>query len=102
VVSMGVDRTDEGWLGSGIYFGDAVCTSYFYCTPGKRKTSLIALARVALGKAKKYEEITYGLKAPPKGYDSCHGVSGTEFDDDEFVIYKGQQQRLEYLAEVAG
>lgn len=102
VVSMGVDRTDEGWLGSGIYFGDAVCTSYFYCTPGKRKTSLIALARVALGKPKQYHKITYGLKAPPKGFDSCHGVRDTEFDDDEFVIYDGKQQRLEYLVEVTG
>jgi len=102
VVSLGVDRTDEGWLGNGIYFGDAVCTSYFYSTAGKRKTNFIGIARVALGKIKKYEEITYGLKSPPKGFDSCHGVRDTEFDDDEFVIYTGQQQRLEYLIEVTG
>jgi poly [ADP-ribose] polymerase len=106
VVSLGVDRTDEGWLGSGIYFGDAVCTSYFYATAGKQKTKLIALARVALGKIKTYREITYGLKAPPKGYHSCHGVRCTdeyfsEFDDDEFVIYRTEQQRLEYLVEVS-
>ena len=29
-VSMGVNRTDAGWLGSGIYFGDAACTSAGY------------------------------------------------------------------------
>jgi poly [ADP-ribose] polymerase len=35
VVSMGVNRTDAGWLGSGIYFGDAACTSAGYTSPGK-------------------------------------------------------------------
>jgi poly [ADP-ribose] polymerase 2/3/4 len=61
VVSMGVDRTDEGWLGNGIYFGDAACTSACYTTPGKKKTRFMAIARVALGKVKQYHEITYGL-----------------------------------------
>ncbi len=106
VVSMGVHRTDAGWLGHGIYFGDAACTSYCYTTPGKRKTSLMAIARVALGKMKDYTKITYGLSAPPEGYHSCHGVrarmlKSSEFADDEYVIYDVRQQRLEYLAEVA-
>ncbi len=99
VVSMGVDRTDEGWLGSGIYFGDASTTAANYAYPGKKKTSFMAVTRVALGKIKDYNEITYGLTKPPSGYHSCHGVRGTEFDDDEFVIYDGAQQRLEYLVE---
>jgi poly [ADP-ribose] polymerase len=105
VVSMGVNRTDAGWLGHGIYFGDTSCTSVFYTTPGRRKTRLIALARVALGKMKDYTKITYGLNAPPTGYDSCHGVRNqpgkpSEFEDDEYVVYTTQQQRLEYLVEV--
>jgi poly [ADP-ribose] polymerase len=105
VVSMGVNRTDEGWLGNGIYFGDAACTAANYTTPGTKKTRFMAIARVALGKAKQYHEITYGLSAPPKGYHSCHGVRCTdavesEFDDDEFVIYTTAQQRLEYLVEM--
>jgi predicted DNA-binding WGR domain protein len=99
VVSLGVDRTDEGWLGNGIYFGDASCTAANYTVPGKQKTRFITVARVALGKMKDYREITYGLKGPPKGFHSCHGVRGTEFDDDEFVIYTTEQQRLEYLIE---
>jgi poly [ADP-ribose] polymerase 2/3/4 len=99
VVSLGVDRTDEGWLGSGIYFGDASCTAANYTSAGKQKSRFMAVARVALGKMKDFTKITYGLKAPPKGYHSCHGVRGTEFDDDEFVIYDAQQQRLEYLVE---
>jgi poly [ADP-ribose] polymerase len=105
VVSLGVDRTDAGWLGNGIYFGDAACTSAFYTTPGKKKTRFMAVARVALGKMKDYNKITYGLTAPPKGFDSCHGVRCTgkvdsEFDDDEYVVYTTAQQRMEYLVEM--
>ncbi len=105
VVSMGVNRTDAGWLGHGIYFGDAACTSAFYTTPGRHKTRLMAIARVALGKMKDYNKITYGLNAPPAGYHSCHGVRNqagkpSEFADDEYVIYDGKQHRLEYLVEL--
>ncbi len=104
VVSMGVHRTDAGWLGHGIYFGDAACTSVFYTTPGKRKTRLMTIARVALGKTKQYHKITYGLSEPPGGYNSCHGVRSqkgvtSEFADDEFVIYTTAQQKMEYLVE---
>jgi poly [ADP-ribose] polymerase len=104
VVSMGVHRTDAGWLGHGIYFGDAACTSVFYTTPGRKKTRFMAIARVALGKIKTYTKITYGLTEPPKGFDSCHGVRQkfgrpSQFADDEFVIYRPEQQRLEYLVE---
>jgi poly [ADP-ribose] polymerase len=104
VVSMGVNRTDAGWLGNGMYFGDAACTASFYTTPGKKKTRLMAVARVALGKMKDYTKITYGLNAPPAGFDSTHGVRAnkltkSEFQDDEYVIYDNKQQRLEYLVE---
>lgn len=102
VVSLGVKRTDAGWLGSGIYFGDAVCTTLCYASPGSRGTRLMTIAEVALGKVKQYRKITYGLKEPPAGYDSCHGVRGSEFADDEFVIYNQNQQRLQYLVEYTG
>ena len=98
-VNLGVRRTDAGWLGNGIYFGDVASTSCAYTTPGKRGTRLMALARVALGRVKEYRKITYGLSAPPEGYDSCHGVRGSEFSDDEFVVYDTRRQRLEYLVE---
>jgi poly [ADP-ribose] polymerase len=106
VVSLGVNRTDAGWLGNGIYFGDAACTSFYYATPGRHNTRFVAVARVALGKMRDYTKITYGLNAAPEGYQSCHGVRRlpsrpSEFDDDEYVIYTTQQQRLEYLVEVA-
>jgi predicted DNA-binding WGR domain protein len=106
VVSMGVNRTDAGWLGNGIYFGDAACTSAFYTTPGKKGTRLMAIARVALGKMKDYNRITYGIEGPPPGFDSCHGVRHTpktpsQFQDDEYVVYRPSQQRLEALVEFA-
>lgn len=107
VVSMGVNRTDEGWLGHGIYFGDAACTCLYYTTPGRKKTRFMAVARVGLGKVKDYTKITYGLNAPPEGYDSCHGVRNkpgttSQFYDDEYVIYRASQQRMEYLVEFTG
>lgn len=92
-------RTDAGWLGNGIYFGDATDISLNYAASGRNDTSLIAVANVALGKMKNFNKITYGLKEPPNGYDSCHGVRGTEFSDDEYVIYNQNQQKLEYLVE---
>jgi poly [ADP-ribose] polymerase len=104
VVSLGVHRTDAGWLGHGIYFGDAACTSVFYTTPGRRNTRLMTVARVALGKVRQYHKITYGLAEPPAGYNSCHGIRrqqgvASEFDDDEYVIYDTAQQKMEYLVE---
>jgi poly [ADP-ribose] polymerase len=106
VVSMGGNRTDAGWLGSGIYFGDAACTTLYYAHPGKRKTRWLTVARVALGKSKTYRQITYGIDKAPDGYDSCHGVRHTpalssQFEDDEFVIYRPEQHQLEYLVEYA-
>lgn len=106
VVSMGVNRTDAGWLGNGIYFGDAACTSAFYTTAGKKGTRLMAIARVGLGKMKHYDRITYGLDGAPLGFDSTHGVRHTpktpsQFQDDEYVVYRSNQQKLEALVEFA-
>lgn len=104
VVSMGVNRTDAGWLGNGIYFGDAACTSGFYTSAGSRGTRFMAIHTVALGRAKEYTKITYGLASPPPGFDSCHGVprrerKGSEFEDNELVVYDPRQQRQDYLVE---
>lgn len=99
VVTLGVQRTDAGWLGSGIYFGNAACTASGYARPGKKGTSFMTVAQVALGKMKDYNKITYGISEPPSGYHSCHGVRGTQFSDDEFVVYKQNQHKMEYLVE---
>jgi len=71
-----------------------------YAGSGRRGTSFVAIATVALGKIKNYSKITYGLTEPPTGYNSCHGVRGTQFADDEFVVYNNNQQKLEYLVEI--
>jgi len=102
VVKLGVQRTDGGWLGHGIYFGNVSCTARFYASPTKKGTYLMTVAKVALGKVKKYSRITYGLNSPPAGFDSCHGVRGTQFSDDEFVIYEQNQQKLQYVVEFTG
>lgn len=104
VVSLGVNRTDAGWLGNGLYFGDASCTSSFYTTPGREKTRFMAVANVALGKQAQFKKITYGLNAAPDGFDSAWGVRSkagapSEFADDEYVVYRTSQQRLDYLVE---
>ncbi len=62
----------------------------------------MTVATVALGKVKDYRKITYGLSAPPDGFHSTHGVRGSEFSDDEFVIYRQNQQKMEYLVEFEG
>jgi poly [ADP-ribose] polymerase len=99
VTAMGINRTDGGWLGNGIYFGDAACTSVYYTSPGRGGHRIMSVNAVALGKMKDYRKITYGLNAPPAGYNSCHGVRGTEFSDTELVIYDMKQQMMQYLVE---
>lgn len=103
VVKLGVHRTDEGWLGHGIYFGDSIDTALNYARGGRAGSTFVTVARVALGKIKEYTDITYGLTKPPTGYHSAHGnpdKDDSEFDDHEFVIYDTKQQRLEYLLEL--
>jgi poly [ADP-ribose] polymerase len=60
----------------------------------------VTVASVALGKSKEYRKITYGLTKPPEGFHSCHGVRGSEFADDEYVVYDTRQQRIDYLVEL--
>jgi poly [ADP-ribose] polymerase len=102
VTAMGIPRTDFGWLGKGIYFGDCFETSGQYCEPGAKDTGFFLLARVALGKVYDQTEQDGKIEAPPKGYDSIHGNphdDETEFQDDEFAIYKQNQQYMQYLVE---
>eukprot|EP00002_Diphylleia_rotans_P014061 TRINITY_DN2735_c0_g3_i1.p1 TRINITY_DN2735_c0_g3~~TRINITY_DN2735_c0_g3_i1.p1 ORF type:complete len:485 (-),score=120.58 TRINITY_DN2735_c0_g3_i1:429-1883(-) len=99
VTQLGVRRTDAGWLGSGIYFGEADTAAGYAGYSATKHTAFMLMVRVALGKVKDYNKITYGLNAPPSGYDSTHGVAGTEFYDHEYVIYDPSQQQIEYLVE---
>ncbi|KAL6044894.1 Protein mono-ADP-ribosyltransferase parp4 [Balamuthia mandrillaris] len=100
----GGQRTDVGMLGAGIYFGDASSTAAQYTTPGSQGTRMCLMCEVALGKQAHLTAIDTTLTEPPKGYDSVHAVRSTssqltDFEDDEFVIYRTQQQRMSYLVE---
>ncbi|KAH3743951.1 uracil-DNA glycosylase [Pelomyxa schiedti] len=101
VLSMGVSRTDEGLLGTGLYFTPDPLTAIKYTTGSNR---IIAAATVALGNIKDYYTHMPTLVSPPQNYHSCHGVKSqpelhSEFSDDEYVIYDKTQQKLEYLVE---
>lgn len=103
VVKLGVHRTDGGWLGNGIYFGDNIQTSLNYAHANRLGSVFITVANVALGKTKKFHKITYGMDSAPDGFHSTHGdptLSHSQFSDHEFVIYDTKQQKLEYLLEM--
>jgi poly [ADP-ribose] polymerase len=64
----------------------------------------MAVANVALGTQAPFTKITYGLNAAPEGFDSAWGVRNkpgapSQFADDEYVVYRTSQQRLDYLVE---
>ena len=107
VVRSGVSRTDEGWLGSGLYFTDAISAAMQYAPPGVQGTQYVLCCSVALGRSKDYTTKTTGLSRVPTGYDSTHGVKASKdhpsvFNDDEYVIYNPTQQRMRYLVQLRG
>ncbi|BFZ25340.1 hypothetical protein BsWGS_28378 [Bradybaena similaris] len=105
VDDFGGKRSDAGMLGSGIYFASAASTSMKYSSPSNTKGSrLLLVNEVALGSCKDYIKHDLTLVAPPEGYNSTHGVSrkwdkSSEFENDEFVVYEVNQQRIRYLVE---
>ncbi|XP_029415107.1 protein mono-ADP-ribosyltransferase PARP4 [Nannospalax galili] len=103
VEDRGVQRTDVGNLGSGIYFSDSLSTSIKYSHPGETDGSrLLVICDVALGKCMDLFKKDFSLTEAPPGYDSVHGVSETasvptDFEDDEFVVYKTNQVKMKYI-----
>ncbi|XP_026639056.1 poly [ADP-ribose] polymerase 4 isoform X2 [Microtus ochrogaster] len=99
----GVQRTDPGNLGSGIYFSDSLSTSIKYSHAGETDGSrLLVVCDVALGKCMDLFKKDFSLTKAPPGYDSVHGVSKTasvptDFEDDEFVVYKTSQVKMKYI-----
>jgi len=94
-----VERTDLGNLGAGIYFADAAGVSAAYSRPSAAGHRYMVACTVALGKALETHEHQPRLRTCPEGYDSVHGVPGrgSQFADDEYVIFDARQQQLEYL-----
>merc|ERR1712137_586980 len=104
VVSRGGGRTDAGLLGNGIYFSDSVTTVAQYAYPDSKGSRYVLVNRVCLGNVKDYTDTQIGLEEPPHGFQSVHGISqrtfaSSAFKDDEFVVFKTNQQVQEYLLE---
>lgn len=96
----GATRTDLGYLGAGIYFGDVPSTAMLYAKPGSQGSCMLAITRVALGEAMKVSEHNPWLTGAPEGFDSVIGAKGGDFTENEYVIYRPTQQQLEYLVEL--
>ncbi|XP_067418928.1 protein mono-ADP-ribosyltransferase PARP4 [Emydura macquarii macquarii] len=103
VEDHGIERTDIGNLGSGIYFSDSISTSIKYSPPSEMDgTRLLAICNVALGTCLDLYKKDVSLTNAPSGYDSVHGVRKTanissDFEDDEFVVYKTCQVKMSYI-----
>nr|XP_020444064.1 poly [ADP-ribose] polymerase 4 isoform X2 [Monopterus albus] len=99
----GIERTDAGNLGSGIYFSDVISTSLKYSKPSATDGSrLLLVCDVALGQCKDVRKTDLTLTQAPEGYHSVHGVRYTrhiysEFEDDEYVVYSPDQVKLKYV-----
>ncbi|XP_034614697.1 protein mono-ADP-ribosyltransferase PARP4 isoform X2 [Trachemys scripta elegans] len=103
VEDHGMERTDFGKLGSGIYFSDSISTSTKYSPPSEMDgTRLLAVCNVALGTCLDLYKKDLSLTNAPAGYDSVHGVRKrgniySDFEDDEFVVYKTCQVKMRYI-----
>ncbi|XP_073668033.1 protein mono-ADP-ribosyltransferase PARP4-like isoform X2 [Paramisgurnus dabryanus] len=105
VEQHGIERTDIGNLGGGIYFSDSLTTSVKYSKPSVADGSrLLLVCDVALGQCKNLLKRDPTLTCTPEGYHSVHGVRQTpkttsEFQDDEYVVYNTDQIKLKYVVQ---
>ncbi|CAL8265978.1 unnamed protein product [Lota lota] len=101
----GIERTDVGNLGSGIYFTDSMRTSLKYSKPSEASGSrLLLVCDVALGRCREVRKKDPHLTQPPDTYHSVHGLRHTpathsEFVDDEYVVYSTGQVMLRYVVQ---
>uniref|UniRef100_A0A670Y543 Uncharacterized protein n=1 Tax=Pseudonaja textilis TaxID=8673 RepID=A0A670Y543_PSETE len=84
-----LERTDLGYLGSGIYFSNSVRTSIKYSQPCETDgTRLLLICDVALGNCWKTKQYFYcSSEGPPLRYDSVHGVRSTEKEKSIFEVF---------------
>eukprot|EP01061_Rhynchopus_euleeides_P000187 TRINITY_DN10135_c1_g1_i1.p1 TRINITY_DN10135_c1_g1~~TRINITY_DN10135_c1_g1_i1.p1 ORF type:complete len:2452 (+),score=920.52 TRINITY_DN10135_c1_g1_i1:63-7418(+) len=95
-------RRDRGMLGRGIYFAHDLSTCMRYATESEQGYIFVFACEVALGKMSSTTQPTHGSTGPPAGFDSLHGRkddsdSPSAFRDDEYCIYRAEQQRLKYM-----
>ena len=53
-----------------------------------------------LGQSKAVDDMHPDWTGPPQGYDSVRSVPGMDFEDNEYVVYRADQQAMVYLLEV--
>uniref|UniRef100_A0A3Q3X3W0 Poly [ADP-ribose] polymerase n=1 Tax=Mola mola TaxID=94237 RepID=A0A3Q3X3W0_MOLML len=83
----GIQRTDVGNLGSGIYFSDAFSTSLKYSHPNVTDGSrLLLVCDVALGRCKEVHKRDLTLTQAPEGHHSVHGVHCSSTTQSEFEV----------------
>ncbi|XP_069495299.1 protein mono-ADP-ribosyltransferase PARP4 isoform X2 [Ambystoma mexicanum] len=105
VEDHGVERTDIGNLGSGIYFSDSISTSMKYSAPTQNDGSrLLVVCDVALGNCFDAHRKDFSLTSAPSGYDSVHGIRKepgvfADFEDDEYVVYRSTQVKMKYIVQ---
>ncbi|XP_026074201.1 poly [ADP-ribose] polymerase 4-like isoform X1 [Carassius auratus] len=105
VEQHGIERTDIGNLGGGIYFSDSLKTSVKYSKPSVTDGSrLLLVCEVALGRCKDLLKKDTTLTCAPDGCHSVHGVRRSpsrlsDFEDDEFVVYNTEQIRMKYVVQ---
>ncbi|MGH0146798.1 UNVERIFIED_CONTAM: hypothetical protein FKN15_008978 [Acipenser sinensis] len=105
VEQHGIDRTDIGNLGCGIYFSNALSTVLKYSKPSESDgTRLLVVCDVALGECKHLHKKDFTLASAPAGYSSVLGVRQTadvasEFQDDEYVVYNPSQVQIKYVVQ---
>lgn len=84
---LGVNRTDVGNLGAGIYFASAASASAKFsalCSYGGSRLMLVH--QVALGTVKEYTKTDSTLTKPPEAYQSCCGVGPEKAEHSEFEV----------------
>ena len=88
VEELGVERTDVGCLGYGIYFSDCASTSLKYTTPSKNRPGrrLLCICQVALGQSANYYSFAPTLVKPPDGFHSTHGIKRTDENHSMFTV----------------
>lgn len=95
-------------FGNGLYFANQSSKSLQYCDglfwasgSQSRNKIYMFLASVALGKYQVPTGPTGGSGRPSKGYDSFWAKSGQSgVRNDEIIVFKGNQVRLDYLVEI--
>ncbi|XP_074551560.1 protein mono-ADP-ribosyltransferase PARP4 [Halichoeres trimaculatus] len=99
----GIERTDIGNLGSGIYFADSMGSSLKYSKPSETDGSrLLLVCDVALGRSKTVNKKDSTLTEAPEGFNSVLGLrrsrgNRSDFEDNEYVVYSPDQVKLKYV-----